>query len=352
MSRKKLNLIQVLRGLAAVLVVLAHTDLIFNQNLNQNFFNKVFTFGGSGVDFFFVLSGFIMFYIHQHDIGHSNKVGTFFFKRFTRVYPLYWVILTSKISASLIFAYDTDRQSNIGEYIKAFLLFPQDRNILSTTFLGVSWTLSFEIFFYLLFGLLIWLKPKLSFPIISAWLIGVLLNFFGIFQLTQNNLWMQMIFADYNLEFIFGCLAAYVLTKYQIKYGMPIICTGAFLYTLSAINYYYSIIKTSSVITFGIPSTLIVLGCVALEQKKNINVPNLLLYIGNASYSIYLAHGFFINNITKIILKLKPNIADNLLALNLSGIIIGIIAIFCGCLIYTYIEKPLFLIFKPKIATT
>lgn len=103
MSAKRLNLIQVFRGLAAVLVVFAHTDLIYNQNLNQDFLFKITTFGGSGVDFFFVLSGFIMFYIHQKDIGHQNKLGIFLFKRFTRVYPLYWIILTSKILSSFIF---------------------------------------------------------------------------------------------------------------------------------------------------------------------------------------------------------------------------------------------------------
>ncbi|ARV57666.1 acyltransferase [Nostocales cyanobacterium HT-58-2] len=353
MSSKRLNLIQVFRGLAAVLVVLAHTDLIFNQNLGQDFFFKIFNFGGSGVDFFFVLSGFIMFYIHQKDIGHQNKLGTFLFKRFTRVYPLYWVILTSKIFASFLFAYSPDTNNRgIGEFIKAFLLFPQDREILSSSFLGVSWTLSFEIFFYLLFGLLIWLKPKFSFPLITTWLIGVLLHFIGFIKLPQDNLLLKFIFSEYNLEFVLGCLAAYTLLNRKINYGIQFIYLGLFLYTLSAINYYYKIIQISSVISFGIACTLLVLGASSLELRKSLNVPNVLLFIGNASYSIYLAHGFFINHMTKILNKLQLDIFQNLVVLNVFGFIIAIIAIICGCIVYSYLEKPLLTFFKPKAVTT
>jgi peptidoglycan/LPS O-acetylase OafA/YrhL len=352
-SPKRLNLIQVFRGLAAILVVFAHTDLIFNQNLNQDFLFKIFTFGGSGVDFFFVLSGFIIFYVHRYEIGNPNRLKPFLFKRITRIYPLYWVILLSKISASLFFAYDSDiSQRSIGEFVKAFLLFPLDRHILSTSFLGVSWTLTFEVLFYILFGLLIWLKPKLARPIIATWLLGVILHFIGVIKLPEKNLLLQYLFADYNLEFVMGFLAAYILLKSKINYEMLLISLGAFMYTLSAINYLYRFIETSPVMTFGISSTLLILGATSLELKKTINVPNLLLYIGNASYSIFLMHGFFINNMTKILNKLLPEIFGSILILNILGVIIAIISIICGYIIYAYLEKPLLSIFKPKVATT
>lgn len=353
MSAKRLNLIQVFRGIAALLVVLAHTDLIYNQNLNENFLFKIFTFGGSGVDFFFVLSGFIMFYIHQKDIGQKNRLGAFFFKRFTRIYPLYWVVLTSKIFASFIFSYNANtNEREIGEFIKAFFLFPQDREILSSSFLGVSWTLTFEVFFYLMFGLLIWLKPKFSFPIIGVWLSGVFFHFIGIIKFPQKNILLEFIFSDYNFEFVLGCLAAYVLLNRKISNGMQFIYLGLFLYTFSAINYFYKIIQVSSVMTFGIACTLLVLGGASLELRKNIHVPNILLFLGNASYSIYLAHGFFINHMTKILNKLQLDIVQNLIFLNILGFVIGIIAIMGGCIIYSYIEKPLLMFFKPKTITT
>ncbi|NMG18517.1 acyltransferase family protein [Brasilonema bromeliae] len=353
MSAKRLNLIQVFRGLAAVLVVFAHTDLIYNQNVNQDFLFKMFLFGGSGVDFFFVLSGFIMFYIHYKDIGHPDKLGTFFSKRFTRIYPLYWLILTSKILASFLFSYEPNTNARgIGEFIKAFLLFPQDRTILSSSFLGVSWTLSFEMFFYLMFGVLICLKPKFSFPIIVGWLSGVFLHFLGVIQFPQDNLLIQFLFSDYNLEFVLGSLAAYVVLNKKVSNGIPLLYGGLFLYTLSVINSWYTIIQLSSVVLFGIPCTLIVIGSASLELRKNINVPVFLVFLGNASYSVYLVHGFFMNQMTKILSKLPFPLFENLVVSNIVGFIISIIAIMCGCVIYSYIEKPLLTYFKPKAVTT
>jgi peptidoglycan/LPS O-acetylase OafA/YrhL len=352
-KHQKLNLLQVFRGLAAVLVILAHCDLIFNQNFKKDFFGKIFNFGGSGVDFFFVLSGFIILYIHQSDIGNRSKLKSFFIKRITRIYPIYWVILTLKLSASLFFAYDIDTsQRNILEILKAYLLFPQSREILSTSFLGVSWTLSYEVLFYIIFGLLIALKPKLSFPIISIWLLLTFTHFIGIFDFPKDSLMLNFIFEEHNLEFFLGCVAAFIVSKHKIPQEMALISLGAFLYTLGAINYYYKVIEISPVISFGIPSMLLVIGSTSLEMRKHVHVNDFLIYIGNASYSIYLMHGFAINNLTKIIGKVAPDITQNILILNIVGVIVAFISLLFGCAVYSYIEKPLLSTLKPKLVTT
>lgn len=349
----RLNLIQLFRGLAAVLVVFAHGDLIFNQNLNQDFLFKIFNFGGSGVDFFFVLSGFLIFYIHHDEIGKKHRIKSFLWKRFTRIYPLYWIILAGKIFAAGFLNYNLNtNKMTSSELIKAVLLFPQDRNILSTKFLGVSWTLSFEVLFYIFFGLCIWLNFKFWLPLITIWVGGTLLKFLGIIELSNSKLYLNFVFNPHNLEFILGCLSAYILIKYRPKYGMQLFCLGLFMYTLSAINYYYELINYSSIASFGVASTLLVIGASSLEFTQQIQVPRLLLSIGNASYSIYLSHGFFINNLTIFLKKLQPEIFKNMFYLNLLGIWIVLIAIFCGYLVYLYIEKPLVSIFKLKVATT
>lgn len=349
---KRLNLIQVFRGLAAVMVLLGHGNLIYNQNFNQDFLFEVFLFGGLGVDFFFVLSGFIIFYVHQSDIGRRSRLKSFFTKRFIRIYPIYWVVLTLKLAASFLFAYDPETsQRSFGEILKAFLLFPQDRTILSSSFLGVSWTLSYEVFFYLMFGLLIGLKPKFSKPIIGGWLLITFMNFIGIIQIPQASLLLHFVFNELNLEFALGCLAAYILSRYTIKWGMNLIYIGASLSVLSAINSNSQLTGISPVIGFGIPAMVLVIGAVSLEMKKLIKVPNVLIYLGNASYSIYLMHGFAINNITKILLKLNPEISDNLLLLNILALPIAVIALIFGCAVYSYIEKPLLSTLKPKLAT-
>jgi exopolysaccharide production protein ExoZ len=212
--------------------------------------------------------------------------------------------------------------------------------------------LTFEILFYIIFGLLIGLKPKLSFPIVSIWLLLTFTHFIGIFNLPKDGLMVNFIFNEHNLEFFLGCAAAYIVSKHKIPQEMTLICLGAFLYTLGAINYYYKVVEISPVIAFGIPSMLLVVGSTSLEMRKHVHVNEVLIYIGNASYSIYLMHGFAINNITKFILKVAPGITQNNLILNILGIIIGGMGLIFGCAVYSYIEKPLISTLKPKLVTT
>ncbi|MBR8835697.1 MAG: acyltransferase [Stigonema ocellatum SAG 48.90 = DSM 106950] len=350
-SKKKLNLIQVFRGLASLLVVLAHGSLIFHINLARDFLSDIFSFGGSGVDFFFVLSGFIIFYTHRKDIAKQIKFRGFILKRFMRIYPIYWVVLTGKLLSSLnIFSSET-HQYGLIELIKAYLLIPQDRVLLSSSFLGVSWTLSYEIFFYLMFCLLICLKHNFFLPIIFTWLSIIFLNFLGIIEFPKHSYLLHLLFSELNLEFIFGALAAYFVSKYEISYGSLILYVGLFLYTLSAINYHEKILPLSSVVTFGLPFMILTIGAVALEMSKSLTISPTLIFLGDASYSIYLIHGFVINHLTKAVIKLGMVnfLTQNSLVFSLFAIFNAVIALMVGCAMYLYLEKPLLSIMRRRL---
>ncbi|MEH2012473.1 acyltransferase family protein [Nostoc sp.] len=353
---KKLNLLQVYRGVAAILVVLTHANRILSREMYQDDLLQIFHFGWIGVDFFFVLSGFIIFYIHQSDIGKPNKFNSFFFKRFIRVYPLYWSILAIKILVSL-FNKNSIYQRSADEIIKAIFLLPQDRYILESSFIGVSWTLSYEVFFYCLFGLLILKNTKISQSIIFAWIIGIILNFFDLLPIGENFL-PRFIFDEHNLEFVLGCLAAYTISKYEFKFAASLIYASIFMLVLSVINTKYgefNVSGTSSLVAYGIPFMILIIGSVYLEVSKTINIPPILIYIGNASYSIYLTHGFFLSNISKIFTKLTEKL--NILYLiqnpsiyyNVGAFLIVVIAVVMGCIIHSYLEKPLITNLRKKV---
>jgi peptidoglycan/LPS O-acetylase OafA/YrhL len=355
---KRLNLLQVDRGIASVLVVLAHGGTILSRNLNQDGLLKIFHFGWIGVDFFFVLSGFIIFYIHQADIGNPSRFESFAFKRFIRVYPLYWSVLACK---SLVSLFDASKdgiyQWNIGEIAKAILLLPQDRSILESGFIGVSWTLNYEVFFYCMFGLLILMNAKIYRPIIFAWIIGIVLNLFNVLPIGENFL-LTFIFDARNLEFVFGCLAAYVIAKYQFKFPALLIYASASMLFLSVINTRYgeyNVSGISSAIAYGIPFTLLIIGSTYLEISRLVNVPLLLIYLGDASYSIYLTHGFFLNSISKIFTKLADKlgilalIQNNSIYWNAIAFLMVLIAVAMGCVIHSYFEKPLITSLRKKV---
>ncbi|MEH2242010.1 acyltransferase family protein [Nostoc sp.] len=355
---KKLNLLQVYRGVAAVLVVLTHGNRILSRELHQDDLLQIFHFGWIGVDFFFVLSGFIIFYIHQFDLGKPNKFKSFFFKRFIRVYPLYWTILATKILISLFNTNkDSIYQRSADEIVKAFLLLPQDRSILESTFIGVSWTLSYEVFFYCIFGLLILKNTKITQSIICAWIIGITLNLFHLLPIGENFI-LGFIFDQHNLEFVLGCLAAYTISKYQFKFASSLIYASIFMLLISVINTKYGEFDVSgvySLIAYGIPFTLLIIGSVYLEISKIIKIPPILVYIGNASYSIYLTHGFFLSNTSKIFTKFTEKL--NILHLiqnpsiyyNVSAFIIVVIGVAMGCVIHSYVEKPLITNLRKKV---
>ncbi|WP_414568635.1 acyltransferase family protein [Nostoc sp. CCY 9925] len=351
---KKLNLLQVYRGIAAILVVLSHGNRILTRELDQNTLLQIFHFGWIGVDFFFVLSGFIIFYIHQYDIGKPNKLKSFISKRFIRIYPLYWIVLTSKILASIFTNYkDTIYPTGAGELLKAFLLLPQDPAILNTNFIGVSWTLSYEIFFYGLFAALIVFNKKICRVIIFAWIAAVILNLFNLLPIGKNFL-LMFIFDEHNLEFVLGCLAAYTISKSKFKFKTSLIYASIFMLVLSVINTKYGEFDISGIpplVGYGLPFTLLIIGSVYLEMSSKINVPLILIYLGDASYSIYLTHGFLLSNVGKILdaLVRKSEIVYKLTNFNIIVFITIVIAVAMGCLIHTYLEKPLIINLKNKV---
>ncbi len=347
-NKNQLNLIQVYRGLAAILVLFHHGNIIFNRDLSKDFLGNIFGFGWAGVDFFFVLSGFIIFYIHQSDIGKPREFKSFILKRIIRIYPLYWIILAVKVFASLTIGYKGNGYNiNPLELFKAIILFPQDRAILEEKFLGVSWTLSYEMFFYIVFSLVLILGFRFMSPVIAVWVIGIIINIMGVTNFFPVNSMSEFIFNGRNIEFLFGCLSAYLVSRYNCKYGMALITLGTFLLSISAIiDFDYRRLSLSPVLAFGLPFTLIILGSVSIEKNSFVKIPSILIAIGNASYAIYLIHGFLINNFTKIFTALLNDLNfttpyQGYFIINLLAIIIAVLSVACGIFTYMYVEKPI-----------
>lgn len=337
-KHNKLPLIQVFRGIAALLVVAYHLTVRSAELLNQNLLFGFFKFGYAGVDFFFVLSGFIIYYVHKQDIGKPTKFKEFISKRMVRVYPIY-LLITLLILPVYLFGYGSDYKTDIGVIVKSFLLLPQDEGVYPV--LNVGWTLSFEALFYVMFSAAILLKPKFTNVIFGAWILivsGVFVYELQGGELTSNTL-INFVFNSHNLEFIFGCLAAYLVTTNNIKYGKHLMLAGGAWILVSSINnYVYGDFYVHPVVAYGIPSTLIVLGAAAYDRIKPSNPPEFLMYIGDASYSIYLTH--FVIITAMLIGFLKLGILD-FIGYQVAMALIILVTVVLGCLVYKYIEKPM-----------
>lgn len=262
-NTKTLYSLQLLRFIASILVLCFHLEFIKS--------------GYKGVDIFFVISGFVMYFTTF--ILKPKNAAIFIINRITKIYILYWLII---LLHYLFFPYNLNTS-----LVKTFLLIPGH-----TSLLGVSWSLSYELYFYFVFGTIVYLLPKKYFmylfggglaltsciTIINTTHLnirGTLLNF-----LLGQNLW----------EFLLGILSAVVYHKIYNKTNQ-VFAVAFSLLSLSIIflvdlPYMY----TYAYIIYGILSFCIVLSFTVLEYQipAYSTAKNIFKMLGDASYAIYL----------------------------------------------------------------
>ncbi len=298
---KKLNLLQVYRGIAALLVVLFHLNEMSIERLKQVTFFNIFEAGWSGVDYFFVLSGFIMVYVHRSAIGKPDQLKSFLVKRVVRIYPIYWIITLAVLAFFLVIpSFANNKDLSIQHILISLLLLPQN----DKPILDVGWTLIYELFFYLLFSLAIWFKPKYCVPILSSWLFVTMLHYLKIVVFGGEDFLLNTIFSNMNLEFVLGCLAGYVV----IKFGTKISKNRWILFGVANLGYVALLIfsgvnkiDVDRISSFAVLAALLIVSSASIDLNDPPKIPKIFTYLGDASYSIFLLHSPIVSATTKML---------------------------------------------------
>lgn len=318
-AKKNFDILQVLRGIAAIAVVFFHGA----PNIS------LFKYGYIGVDMFFVLSGFIIFYIHYKDIGHRSKVKSYILKRIIRIHPLYTILTLLYLCIIIPFGHTI----SAAYLFQSLLLIPSE----TPPLLGVAWTLQHEYLFYFLFALCL-LSRSLLRPMAILWAITLIISTISS-DWTNFSPLTALIFNPINLEFIMGCLIGYYFIKGRIKgvgFAAPL---GVLLLIVSIAVRNFEFVKLAHPIAWGIPFALIILGSISYENSRKLKIPKLLTYLGDASYSIYLTHIISILILNEIIERTA--LLDGTAFLYIQSIAVCLASIALGCLCYSYIEKPI-----------
>jgi exopolysaccharide production protein ExoZ len=333
--------IQALRGIAILLVVAAHLTKIQEKYFSGfHVLPEFLSIGISGVDLFFVISGFVMVYVTRNQRHDSLGSLEFLAHRITRIYPLYWFYSLIVLMVFVVKpAWVNAAQGHQADILRSLLLVPLPQG--QFPLLGVGWSLIHEMYFYAAFALLL-LLPRIRIEFaMGLWVFLVVVV--QVWLLPSEIATIQLIAHPLTLEFISGCLIAQVylsgnggLPRTALACGLLFwlvaytVYSGAFGYGMAAVEWRRPLV-------FGIPAALVCYGLALLERDSSYVLPGWVVDVGNSSYSIYLSHLLVISALGRIWALFR---IENAL-LNLAGLIgILIVAIVVGKASYRWLEKP------------
>ena len=304
--RGSLKSIQFLRFVAASLVVFDHSALSIEQHIGALpvGISYVAGFGGIGVHIFFVISGFIMVYTSFSKEGRAFDAPKFLLRRFIRIFPIYWIYacLYLFIHQSILNGYAL----SVKDTIYSLLLLPG----YSPLIIGPGWTLSYELYFYLCFGIFMMLGLSLG---LTAMSLFFLVSIAGGLALANSGEFFHLATSTLLLEFLAGAWIAYFFVSGTRlgKFSADILLYSAVAVFLVSLGYGYH--RLPSMLSWGIPSALLITGSVFRERAAGVTRPvRRLSFLGDSSYSLYLLHLLVIDLlITAIIPFYRISISTN-----------------------------------------
>ncbi|MFZ4763349.1 MAG: acyltransferase family protein [Roseimicrobium sp.] len=334
-----LTSLQAFRGIAALGVVVYHAGLFTERQAKQVLFGGAWHLGELGVDFFFVLSGFIIAFVHGGELGKPEHAPRYIRRRFFRVYPLLAIVTTLKLALELVAWLRGGAATDISRITASYLLLPAPDGQMPVV--TAAWTLTHEMLFYALFLLAMLLGRRAA-----VWIFGIWMALVAIISGAGVSLqgMPRLIFDAHNVEFICGVWACYAFRRAN-QGQTPLLHTGiASLATLAAGAWLYNpeggMEQTLLVrLLLGIGfAKLILLAGLWERSKQGTPWPKWSLTLGDASYSIYLGHSLILLVGVEAGRRFLPPAPWS--AYVAAGLSCAAALFFCS-LLWTWVERPL-----------
>lgn len=323
----ELRSIQFLRGLAAFGVLVFHA---------ASRAGDAFGVGASGVDVFFVISGFIMWVVTCRGTSGPRQ---FLVRRAQRIVPLYWLITLGTAAGALLAPRAFPAMRPTLDHVAQSLLFIPHRDAtgLIAPLIVPGWTLNYEVFFYLLFAVALLARTRWRAWIVTAALVAlVLIRPFGD---PRNAIWST--YTDpILLEFAAGLWLGWAWSCDRLpgrRVAGLLLALGAASLVATAISGVD--VSAARVLLWGLPAVALVTGAVSFESHGAIPRWRPLALLGDASYSLYLVHGLAISAALRLT---RYVVAPPAMVFTVS-IIAGLAG---GLVCYLLIERPLIGLFK------
>ena len=302
--------IQFLRFAAAMLVVIYHAAAHMGDAGSPplGLFAIGEAVGFAGVDVFFVISGFIMWHTTSDAAGPA-EASLFIRRRVARIYSGYWPFFLLAIP---LFAWAYPPHLESSDLPRSAFLWPTPWLLVA-----VAWTLVFEMYFYLLFTLLVLAPPARrlaillgAFAVLAAWTAHAFLvrGAYEPGSLEFISISEYYMLSPYMGEFFAGSLAAWWLKHRPTGLAWTWLVAGCAMFGVagwvnttvygSTIEMGYTVMQR--VLWFGPASLMIVVGLVRLEHAGRVAPLRFSLLAGGASYAIYLSHTLILTATQKL----------------------------------------------------
>ncbi|NOX83770.1 MAG: acyltransferase [Alphaproteobacteria bacterium] len=331
----RLDNIQALRGAAVLAVVLSHLMTIERKYAGDRLLGDFLSIGFSGVDLFFAISGFVMVYVAWNKPGGLRSAASFLFARGARIYPLYWLVSLAVLSVwmlrpELVFA----SNANVS-IMRSFALWPAQ----SLPLLAVGWTLIHEMYFYLIFTVLVFSPPRFRLWGLMAWGALVLAAFLA--GAGAHGPVLRVLSHPLSFEFLGGALAALALRRFAGQYwrwsllaGFALFVAACLVSLRTGLAFWESWPRAAS---FTPAVSLIVYGAAGAERAGKI-FSRVLVWVGDQSYALYLTHVLSLSVAGRIwAMFAQDGPLDNIVMLSL----LLAIALLAGEATHRLIETPL-----------
>ncbi len=292
-SRQEFVLLDVLRFLAALCILAFHFEIFAIKGVNL----ADRRLGGldAAVDFFFVLSGFVIAYSANGRMGTFRDYADFLLRRIARLYPLH---LATLLLAVVLFVAARSAGIRLGDaarfdfsYIPANLLLTQawgfhDR----LTFNVVSWSISAEWFLYLTFPLSFWLARSMGF----AWSIAALIAWFIVIRVAEQHFsWLPWNDRTYQIAMIRALPAFFLgvalwtwwsrwLTD---KHCHPAVAIGLFMGAVALM-----MMRAPNELLLVLFAAIVLTGAMAERGRASTAGAGFARLVGSASYGLYMWH--------------------------------------------------------------
>ena len=290
------------------------------------------TFGAAGVDIFFVISGFIMFYVSFATDQPAASPASFLLKRIIRIYPFYWFCVALALGLWSIGLFHS-LQLDADVLARSISLLPSEHLIV-----GVAWTLVYEIYFYLIFAA----SLKFCRPLVSLFGTSVaILILYALGRFAPDAALRVFLGNAIAVEFCFGLILAYLFRQWpwftpaaRLLWipGFALIVIAPLVVPHANTN---GLPSPTRVLAWGVPAFLIVLSFLSLNPNRT-PLQRLMVLLGDASYAIYLTHPLVMITYARL---LKGRLA-NLPQWPVIPIVV-LLSASLGLLIHVFIERRL-----------